>query len=284
MTTPLSTEISFSPIPAAAGEEPALFGAVLGRARSPKRRFSTGTAFAVAAHLWLVVAATTGAHAAKEPERQVEVTFYNPAPPPPPPKGGAASPNTPKPTPKPKVDPTKLKEAKVIPKPVEAEPEKTPEPEQAQADPDGEEGGVAGGQKGGVVGSTNLDGVVGGTGTSHGDPPRSGIPMTLQPAQSFTTIQLGSGTDQAAPVWLTSPAPTYPKEALAAKVEGTVLARCNAYPDGSLRDCRILKSQPFFDAAVLAHLGTVRVQPFTSGGKPVNGAVALNIPLRFKLP
>jgi TonB family protein len=97
-------------------------------------------------------------------------------------------------------------------------------------------------------------------------------------------IHLGEGTDQTAPVWLTSPAPPYPPEALAAKVSGMVLARCNAYPDGGLRDCKILKSHSFFDAAVLAHLARANIKPFTSGGKPVNGIVALNIPIRFTLP
>jgi len=104
------------------------------------------------------------------------------------------------------------------------------------------------------------------------------------PPPTFGQVNLGEGTDQPGPVWAGSYIPAYPQEALTAKQEGLVLARCNAYPDGSLQGCKIVKGNPFFDAAVLAQLARTRVKPFTFGGKPVNGYVPINIPIRFKLP
>lgn len=273
-TRALATDLSTSPAP--------LFGSVLGRARSPKRQIGTGAAFAVAAHLWLLVAGLSAAgQSPPESKDAVDVTFVAalpPPPPPPPPAGGAVQPkNTPR-VEKPKVDPDIYKESKDVQKP-----ETKPEPQEERV---GEEGGVEGGEEGGVEGGVVggvkggvvngvLDGVLGGLGTAL--PPKP-------PPPTFTQINIGEGTDQSAPVWLGSPAAPYPPEALVAKVEATILARCNAYPDGSLRGCTIVKGNPFFDAPVLAHLGRTRVQPFTSGGKPVSGFVPINIPLRYKLP
>lgn len=257
-----------------------LFGSVLGRTRSPRRPVATGAAFAVAAHLWLIVAAVQpGEHEAPRPREPTELTFVSPGPPPPPPLGGNSAQKAAPQTPKPRVDPRTYRDAGKAkkPEPAKEEPIEEPSPDDGEGDPLGEVGGTKGGQVGGQLGSTNLEGIVGATGTGTG---RAVAP----PPPTFTVIHLGEGTDQSAPVWLTSSAPPYPPEALAAKVSGLVLARCNVYPDGSLRDCKILKSHSFFDAAVLAHLAKARVQPFTSGGKPVNGVVAINIPIRFTLP
>jgi Gram-negative bacterial TonB protein C-terminal len=64
-------------------------------------------------------------------------------------------------------------------------------------------------------------------------------------------------------------------------VEATLLARCTVEPGGSLSGCTILKSHPFFEASVKAHLASAKVRGFTAQGKPVR--VACNYPFRYKL-
>lgn len=272
--TPVETRARGTDLPVSSAP---LFGSVLGRGRAPKRQLGTGAAFAVAVNLWLLVAVlSTRAHQAPESRAPIDVVFtaaLPPAPPPPPPPGGAAHPKTPK-IERAKVDPSTFKESKDLPKPAPEEEKAADEPEPG-GQKDGVAGGTIGGEVGGKIGGT-IGGEVGGTGTV--------APTASSPPATFKQINIGEGTDQSAPVWVGSPAPAYPAEALAAKQEGVVLVRCNAYPDGSLQGCKILKSNPFFDAAVLAHLGQTRVKPFTSNGKPVSGFVPINIPVRFKLP
>lgn len=272
-----------------------LFGTIRGLARGPKRRLGPGVAFAVAGHLWLLVAAvslSSGDPARPEKKELPDVVFVAPPPPPPPP-AGAAHAETPRAAEtRPRVDPSTYRTPKDTPPDEQPEvkdekPANEPPAAEAAREEEGQDGGEEGGEKGGVVGGTKgglVNGELGGVLCTL--PATTGItaPPMPSPAAVSAVIHIGEGTDQTAPVWLTSPAPPYPPEALAAKQSGLVLARCNALPDGALAGCRIVKGNPFFDAAVLAHLSSARVKPFTSGGRPVNGIVALNIPVRFTLP
>ena len=52
--------------------------------------------------------------------------------------------------------------------------------------------------------------------------------------------------------------PAYTREALEAKVEGKVIARCTITVTGTLTDCRIIKSLAFLDQAVLSTLAGQR--------------------------
>jgi protein TonB len=260
-----------------------MFDSVLNRAHLPKRQIGTGAAFAIAFHMWLLIGAIWLSSRPHQDKKQaVDVTFVAalppPPPPPPPPPGGGVKPKETKPVQKkPEVDPDIYKDSKEEKKPEEKKEEKKEDEPQAGGQEGGVDGGVAGGVVGGVVGGV-IGGVLGGTlgGTGTG-------PVPSTPAPTFGQINMGEGTDQPAPVWLGSPQAPYPQEARTAKQEGLVLARCNVYPDGSLQGCKIVKSHPFFDAAVLAHLGKLRAKPFTSGGKPVSGYVPVNISMRFKL-
>ena len=63
-----------------------MFDSVLNRAHVPKRQLGTGAAFAVAFHLWLVIAMIwlwKGDH--QDKKEAVDVTFVAALPPPPPP-------------------------------------------------------------------------------------------------------------------------------------------------------------------------------------------------------
>jgi eukaryotic-like serine/threonine-protein kinase len=64
-------------------------------------------------------------------------------------------------------------------------------------------------------------------------------------------------------------APRLNASAVAAKTEGTVVARCTVSSLGFLEGCRILKSLPFMDEAVLESLKTRRYEPAKVGTRAV---------------
>jgi protein TonB len=131
----------------------------------------------------------------------------------------------------------------------------------------GEPGGEIGGEPGGVVGSAtepSLGDVLRGTGLA---PP------------STATLPFGEGMTR--PVLLSGRQPQYTAEALDAKVEGKVIARCTITREGRLVACKIIKGLPGLDNEVLAALATQRYRPVLYQGKPQ--AVFYTLPFRFKL-
>jgi protein TonB len=76
--------------------------------------------------------------------------------------------------------------------------------------------------------------------------------------------------------------PSYTREALEAKVEGKVIARCTITVDGRLADCRILKGLPFLDRAVLSTLAEQRYTPVRYQGRAQS--VFYTLTFRFELP
>ena len=73
--------------------------------------------------------------------------------------------------------------------------------------------------------------------------------------------------------------PSWPREALEAKVSGVVVAKCVVTESGSLSGCRIIKGVPFMDGPVLASLATCKYTPAMAQGK----AVAIDIPITIRL-
>ncbi|MFS8066130.1 MAG: energy transducer TonB [Byssovorax sp.] len=65
-------------------------------------------------------------------------------------------------------------------------------------------------------------------------------------------------------------APAYTREALEARVQGTVIAKCVVTTSGALTGCRIVKGVPHMDQAVLSALAASKYQPATLQGKPVS--------------
>jgi len=61
----------------------------------------------------------------------------------------------------------------------------------------------------------------------------------------------------------------YSREAIEAGVQGTIEAKCVINLRGTLENCRILKSLPFMDKAVLAALASRKYTPVLLEGKPV---------------
>ncbi len=65
-------------------------------------------------------------------------------------------------------------------------------------------------------------------------------------------------------------APVLPERAREAGISGTVLVRCIATTEGTLRECQILQGVPFLDEAVLAVLPQWRLSPALFRGQPIN--------------
>ncbi len=105
------------------------------------------------------------------------------------------------------------------------------------------------------------------------------IPATLESKPTSSTIA-APGSAGAAVIALdvvtstprmidSGTAPRLNSSAVAAKTEGTVVARCTVSSLGFLEGCRILKSLPFMDEAVLESLKTRRYEPAKIGTRAV---------------
>jgi len=92
---------------------------------------------------------------------------------------------------------------------------------------------------------------------------------------------LAFGPGMTRPSLLSKTDPTYTREALAASVQGLMLVKCTITLQGALEGCRIVKSLPHMDAAVLTALTNWRYAPVTYQGRAV--AVDYVIPVRLVL-
>src|SRR5262249_42977088 len=76
--------------------------------------------------------------------------------------------------------------------------------------------------------------------------PAAGPPGASAAAAPTPTV-LAYGPDMSQPRLLYSVDPVFPREAVVAKIEGTVIAKCTITTSGSLESCRIIKGLPFMD-------------------------------------
>lgn len=182
-----------------------------------KRRKSRGAAFvSILLHVGVVgiVIALTARGVVEPPPEEVEITFFSQKPPPPPPPPPASSSpkktqTKPKVEKKPDLKPQELVQPEEIPEEVaETEPEESSVEEEDGAVDGGVEGGVKGGVKGGEVGGKE-GGKVGGDINS-----------------------LGMGESQS--LCLRKPTITYPEQAKALGIEGTVRIRILIDIDGKI--------------------------------------------------
>jgi outer membrane biosynthesis protein TonB len=104
------------------------------------------------------------------------------------------------------------------------------------------------------------------------------VPATGATAPSPTTASavappaaavLAFGPDMSQPKLLSSVDPVFPREAIVAKVEGTVIAKCTITTSGSLEGCRIIKGLPFMDKPMLDALAKRKYTPVIYRGSPV---------------
>jgi len=88
-------------------------------------------------------------------------------------------------------------------------------------------------------------------------------------AAAPTSTVLAYGPDMPQPRLLAAVDPVFPREAIVAKVEGTVIAKCTITTSGTLEGCRILKGLPFMDRPMLDALSKRRYAPIIYKGSPV---------------
>lgn len=179
----------------------------------------------------------------------VPVTFVKPPPPPPPPPpGGGSKASTPKAKPVVKpvskdalIAPTVVPEA-VVPQPMEEAP---------GGQPGGVEGGVEGGVAGGTVGG-QVGGVLGGVLGSDGSPLEWDASRMTQPD------------------FVSGPNPECTDAASSRNVKGKMHIRCLVTADGKVHDCKVVKSLPFMNDAVISALERRTYKPALLGGRPVD--------------
>jgi protein TonB len=80
------------------------------------------------------------------------------------------------------------------------------------------------------------------------------------------------------PRFLGGPTPGYTQKAIEREVEGVMEVRCIVGTDGAVRECRVLRSLPFMDRAVIEALEQRRYVPATIAGE------AVEVYYRFRLP
>jgi serine/threonine-protein kinase len=84
------------------------------------------------------------------------------------------------------------------------------------------------------------------------------------------------------PVELQGKEIVYTREALAARVEGTMLVKCVITKTGAVENCRIIKGLPHMNETVVQALRSRTYKPITLQGKPV--AVDYTFSIRLVAP
>ncbi len=240
-----------------------MFDSVLRPSQLPKSRFGSGTTIAILVHAGVAVAALQlSMRAAEAKRKEATVTFVS-RPPPPPPPPPAAAPKTVRPKPKPTAaKPVVLQQAIVAPTVVPQEKPPEQEPTDMQPSDEGEAGGEVGGVPGGIQGGVVVD-----ANDFNAKPP----PPRIQLDESQVKLTRVSG-----------PAIEYTDQAIEHEVEGTMIVKCLVGINGAVSNCRVLKSLPFMDKAVIATLERWHYQPYVSGGQPVE--VDYTFKIRLTLP
>ncbi len=233
-----------------------MFDSVLKKETLPRRRFGAGTFLGAFVYAGVAAFAFWAQANVKQKDKQdVAVTFVKPPPPPPPPPPAPATvrPKMKTPTPQQTV------RSQAIVAPTQIPDEKPPEQEPVDMGKNaGEAGGMAGGEVGGVPG-----GIVGGV-------------------VDATDVRMEFDERMTAPEKLGGPDPQYTEKALEREVQGTMIVRCVVTTEGKVFGCRVLKSLPFMDRAVIDALERRRYKPATLGGRPVE--VNYNFKITLRLP
>ncbi len=233
-----------------------MFDSVLRKESLPRRRFGAGTFLGAIIYAGVAAFAFWAQANVRQKDKQdVAVTFVKPPPPPPPPPPAPATVRPKMKTPTPQQ--TVLSQAIVAP--TQIPDQKPPEQEPVDAGKTGGEGGgIEGGEVGGVPG-----GIVGGV-------------------VDATDVRMEFDERMSAPEKLGGPDPKYTEKAIEREVQGTMVVRCVVTTEGKVFGCRVLKSLPFMDRAVIDALERRRYKPATLGGRPVE--VNYNFKITLRLP
>ena len=235
-----------------------MFDSVLRARDLPKRRFGVGTSISVLAHAGAIAFFVWAASRPQNVDKQdVAVTFVK-APPPPTPPPPPPAPKTVRPKVKSAENQTVLQQAIVAPtevpteKPEEKEPPKDLTPANGEGGDGGDVAAVPGGIKGPVVDAADV--------------------------APTGPVQYDEGT-MTKPVYQAGPAPEYTQKALENEVEGTMVVKCVVTIKGEVKNCRVLRSLPYMDKAVITALEKRHYKPSYFNGKPIEVEYTFNIKL-----
>ena len=248
-----------------------MFQSVINQQGLSAGRFGTGVWISMVVHAGIFTAliglsGTAAVEVLKDPE--IVMMRHIPQPP----KGNPIPPKVAQQTPKPRPPRKELVQPKNIPPPppdLKTEPVEDPPPptetETATNDlpyvPGSHPDGV---ETGGVPGATYIAGQA--LGNSLGSTGEEVMPF---------------GSGMTPPEMLSGATIQYTREALEARVSGTMIARCTITREGEVENCRIIKGLPYMDATVLDALTTRRYRPVHFQGRPVNVSYIFNVKLRL---
>lgn len=109
--------------------------------------------------------------------------------------------------------------------------------------------------------------------------PLSGYPPTVGPLLPRDVLKVGGPVKP--PQRIVNAAPTYPQDAIDAKVQGVVVLDVIVDAEGVPSDIQVAQSIPMLDAAAIEAVRKWRYEPTLMNGKPV--PIAMTISLNFSL-
>ncbi len=112
--------------------------------------------------------------------------------------------------------------------------------------------------------------------------PEAPSPPTALPLQPVVKAVEFNDATMTAPVIISGPPPEYTQEAVEREVEGLIVVRCVITADGFVHSCKVIKSLPYMDRAVIASLVRRRYKPAQQQGNPIDVFYTFNV--RLKLP
>ncbi|HEX8818852.1 MAG TPA: TonB family protein [Archangium sp.] len=89
------------------------------------------------------------------------------------------------------------------------------------------------------------------------------------------------GSGMTPPELLSGATLQYTREAMEARVSGTIIARCIITREGSVENCRVIKGLPYMDAAVVEALTSRQYRPVHFQGRAVSVSYTFNVNLRM---
>ncbi|MEO8181000.1 MAG: energy transducer TonB [Deltaproteobacteria bacterium] len=97
---------------------------------------------------------------------------------------------------------------------------------------------------------------------------QSGVPDGAATGSGGPTQILPFGPGMTRPRQISGRKPEYTRQAIAARVQGKVLARCVITSTGAVEDCQLIKGVPLLTDIVLDRLHESRFEPVTYQGRP----------------
>ena len=155
--------------------------------------------------------------------------------------------------------------------PVVAQPKEIPATIPLERDPEPTPEVAASADGGATVGGTGAsgDGIVGGGGGGEGG------------GGAASRERVDFDDTMTAPKLLDGPSIEYSIEALQQRIEGLMVVRCVVTVEGTVYGCRVLKSLPFMDEAVVSVLQARRYKPAMLNDVPLEVNYTFRIKLRL---